>query len=103
MAWSAEWERFAADGKPAPEGLSGPELKTYIAIRGLYYQYRARIIDRDQAKREKSRLLKDLEVAELDERCREKSRMLWRRLDEAVPNCQCPECRAMFNVIHGLK
>lgn len=45
MAWTEEIELAAAHGEPMPDGLTAPERTLYIALRGLYYQYRVNLID----------------------------------------------------------
>lgn len=101
--WTEEMERDAANGKPMPDGLGAPERTLYIALRSLYYQFRQNLIDKDQAKREKYALMNDYKVAVLDEKCREKSRELWKRLPYDIMKCECDECRRVASIILGLK
>ena len=97
-----EYEVLASNGEPMPDGLTAPQRAHYIALRGLYYQYRVGIIDEEQARREKGLLVKDYDVAVLGERAREKSIKLWNRLPYDIMKCQCEECRNVAKIIHGL-
>lgn len=100
--WNDELERAAANGEPMPDGLDGPARTLYIAMRGLYYQYRMNIIDQQQAKQEKVLLMNDYRGAVLDEKCRAKSRELWRTLPYDVMKCECPECKRIAKLVLGL-
>ena len=102
MAWTEDLERAAANGEAMPDGLDAPERAHFIALRGLYYQYKVGIIDRDQAKREKFQLEKDYKNAVLGEKCRDKSIKLWHILPTDVMKCECPECKRLAKLILGL-
>lgn len=55
---SPDLERAAAKGEPAPDGLSAPQLRLYITLRGIYHDYRAGIISKSEAVREKDMAVK---------------------------------------------
>lgn len=97
-----ELEMKAAKGEKTPEDLSAPERMLFIALRGLYFQYRNGVIDKEQAKKEKALVLNDYRAAVLDEKCREKSRKLWQQLPLDIMKCDCPECKALAKLILGL-
>lgn len=99
----AEFEKKAARGEPMPDDLNGPERALYISLRGLYYQYRQEIIDREQAKKEKTQVVNDYYQAVLGERCREKSVKIWHRLPTDAYKCECPECKRIVGIILGLE
>ena len=101
--WNEDLERAAANGQPLPEGLDAPARSLYISLRGLYQQYKEGVLDKDQAKQEKSLLIKDYELAVLDEKCRQKSRELWKRIPSDIMKCQCDECRNVAKIILALK
>lgn len=103
MAWTAELEKAAAHGKPMPDGLAAPERILYVALRGLYYQHRVGIIDREQAKREKRDLMNDYNQAVLDERCRAKSAKLWRDLPHDIMKSDCPKCQEVGKIVYNLR
>ena len=85
MAWTEEIELAAAHGEPMPDGLTAPERTLYIALRGLYYQYRVNLIDQQ------------------DEKCREKSRELWRRLPHDLMKSERSRCQEVGKIIYGLR
>jgi len=101
--WTEELEHAAANGLTLPEGLDAPARALYISLRGLYRQYRQGILDKDQAKREKALLMKDYNMAVLDEKCRQKSRELWKQIPYDIMKCECEECRRIAKIILGLK
>lgn len=103
MPWSEELERAASAGKPLPDGLTYAEKTLYIAMRGLYAQYRQGTIDKDQAKREKRLLLNDFGQIELTDKARERSIRAWRWLDLNMNNCECPHCLEMKRTILQLE
>ena len=103
MAWTAELERKAANGEPMPDDIGAPERVLYIALRGLYYQYRVGSVEKDQARREKQRLIEDYKQAVLDERCRAKSVKLWRELPHDIMKSECPKCQEVGKIIYGLR
>lgn len=103
MAWTEELERSASAGKPLPDGLTGPEKALYIAMRGLYWQYRNGAIDLTQAKREKRAILDDFKEMELREKAWERSVKAWRWVDLSLNKCECPECLALKKTILQLE
>ena len=98
-----ELEQRAAQGQAMPDGLDAPQRALYISLRGLYYQYRMNIIDKEQAKKEKAQIVQDYNGQVLDEKCRAKSRELWRTLPVDAMKCECPECKNLLMRIYGLK
>lgn len=103
MQWTDALERAAAEGKAMPDGLTGPEKQLYIAMRGLYYQYRVGIVDREQAKREKAELIKDFNAARTREQAYERSIKAWRWVDLNLNKCECEECKALKRAILQLE
>lgn len=103
MPWTDSLERSASEGKGIPEGLSANEKFLYIAMRGLYAQYRMGVIDIDQARKEKRSLINDFGQMELREKQWEKSRKAWRWVDLNLNKCECPECRELKKTILGLE
>ena len=103
VPWSDELERAAAALKPLPDGLTFAEKTLYIAMRGLYAQFKQGTIDRDQAKREKRLLLNDFGQIELADKARERSVKAWRWVDLSLNKCECPECAALKKTILQLE
>ena len=101
--WNEALERAAANGQPMPDGLNAPEKMLYVAMRGLYYQYRAGVLDQEQARREKRLLMNDFGAAELQMKSWEKSIKAWRWLNLTLEEDGCPKCRAMKEAILGLE
>lgn len=99
----SELEQKAMRGEVLPEGLDAPSRALYISLRGLYYQYRVKILDREQAKREKALILQDYRSQMLGEKCREKSIEAWKRLPTDAYKCDCPECKRIIGIILGLE
>ena len=99
----SELERKAMRGEALPDGLDAPARALYISLRGLYYQYRVNILDREQAKREKAQILQDYRGQLLAEKCREKSVLAWKRLPSDAYKCDCPECKRIVGIILGLE
>lgn len=52
------YEREAAEGRPAPDGLAASDAAAYMALRALYMQYSAGLIDREAARAEKAEIAK---------------------------------------------
>lgn len=51
------WEKYAIEGSEMPDGLGYPDQTLFLQLRLLYHQYRAGIIEREVAVREKRKLL----------------------------------------------
>ena len=58
------WEREAMQGNELPEGLDLPSQMAYISLRGIYAQYHAKMISRDQAAAEKGKIRREYEHLE---------------------------------------
>ena len=54
-----EIERLAMTGCGLPEGYSQPEQLLFLSLRILHWEFRNRIIGREQARREKKLLVDD--------------------------------------------
>ena len=61
------WEKTAMAGQEMPDGLSYPDQLLYQAVALLYARYRAGNISRDQAVREKKKLLDEYRVYQFQE------------------------------------
>lgn len=103
MAWTTDLERAASAGKPIPDGLTAPEKALYIAMRGLYWQYREGIIELEQAQREKRLLIQDFNKLELLMKAQEKSLKAWRWINLRVEEGDCPRCIEMKRTILELE
>lgn len=103
MAWTEELERAASAGKPMPHGLTTAEKHLYIAMRGLYEQYRQGLIDLDGARREKRMLLADAGKFDLLMQSAEKSLRTWQWLNLRIEDDDCPKCRELKRQILQLE
>lgn len=103
MAWTDELERAASAGKPMPNGLNTTEKHLYIAMRGLYAQYRAGLIDLDAAKREKRMLLNDANKFDLLMQSAERSLRVWQWCNLRIEEDDCPKCRELKKTILQLE
>lgn len=101
--WNEALERAAANGQPMPDGLTATEKTLYVAMRGLYFQYRSGVIDKEQARREKRLILNDFGAAELREKAHERSIKAWRWLNLTFEADDCPKCTAMKKAILELE
>lgn len=52
------YEREAAEGRSTPDGLPASDTAAYMALRALYMQYSAGLIDREAARAEKAEIAK---------------------------------------------
>lgn len=52
-------EKLAMAGAEMPDGLTFVEQEVYQSFRMLYFQYKMRIVDRETARREKQKILKE--------------------------------------------
>lgn len=84
-----EFEKQAMSGFPLPDGLKQWEQNAYIALRGLYQQYRAGAVDRESATADKRKIVKAARDAERMEAFRDmlaqSTVTLWREI-EAMGN-----------------
>lgn len=78
---------LAADGAPIPDGLKQWEQNEYIALRGLYQQYRVGAIDRETAIADKQMIVKAARDAESMEAFSDKliqsTVALWKEIEGA--------------------
>lgn len=82
-----EFEKQAMSGLPVPDGLQQWEQNAYIALRGLYQQYRAGVVDRETATADKRMIVKAAQDAERMEAFRSKlaqsTATLWKEIEAA--------------------
>lgn len=82
-----EFEEQAMSGFPLPDGLKQWEQNAYIALRGLYQQYRAGVVDRETATADKQMIVKAARDAESMEAFRSKlaqsTATLWKEIEAA--------------------
>lgn len=98
-------ERLAADGSDMPDDLELPEQLLYLTLRELYGNFRSGHVNRDRAKREKSRIMvayyelrQEYDLAKQYVEVRER---LKHNIGELY-NCGCPNCRKLINIFTGI-
>lgn len=62
------YERIAMDGGEMPDGLDWPDRQVFLGLRSLYWQHKNGIINRETAKKEKIKLLKDYDFQKWQEK-----------------------------------
>lgn len=89
-----EFEKQAMSGFPLPDGLKQWEQNAYIALRGLYRQYRSGVIDRETATADKQMIVKAARDAERMEafcsKLAQSTVTLWKEI-EATGNAYAKE------------
>lgn len=93
------FEQEAMNEAPIPDGLKQWEQNAYIALRGLYRQYRDGVVDRETATIEKRRIAKAARDAENTEVFQDKliraNVSLWREIEAA--GCAYAKDRTLEN------
>lgn len=79
------YERQAMAGEPIPDGLSLPDTMLYITLRGIYQQYRAGHISREQGAADKRKAVVEyhrlVSRLEIGDRCREHAVQMWKDIE----------------------
>lgn len=99
-----EIEALAKKGTPLPDTATLADSLFYHCLRLLYREYRDGIINRDQAKREKSRLVNQFGVQKLWERCGQNKYDRWRRYQTIQTEAEkngCPICKRIVRILDG--
>ena len=96
--------KLAGTGQPMPEELNGAEQLAFLSLRLLHTQYIADKMDIEQARLEKVRIAKQLEVNLLSMRTWESAMVKERKLSTLTPQLKdsgCPLCRQFFYTLSG--
>lgn len=75
------FERAASRGEELPGGLRLTEQRTYMALRSLYSEYRRGNIEREQASREKIKIIQQMEQELKVDQQNAKIAQLWKRIE----------------------
>lgn len=102
---NAELDRLARMGAELPNCLEQPEQLYYLSVRQLYWFFDKGALDTEQAKREKKKLLDQLEVNRLKcsgykELCRIRIRMA--KVNLRIAKEGCPLCKETAKILDGL-
>lgn len=97
-------ERLAMDGKELPKGYAQPEQLLFLSLRVLHWEYRHRVITKEQAKEEKALLAREyIQAARFQvvyqESIEARNRM-GQYLTEAVKH-GCPVCKKIVEIFDG--
>lgn len=100
-----EIERLAANDSEMPDGLAMPEQLLFFTLRELYGNFRSGIVNRDRAKREKSRIYVAYYGLNNDYKATEQHLQIRKRLSHSIGDvyqCGCENCRKLLNVFVGV-
>lgn len=100
-----EIERLAATDAEMPERLTMPEQLLYITLRTLYQNFRSGIVNRERAKREKSRIFVAYQNLKNEYKATEQHLEIKKRLSHNIGElyqCGCPNCKRLLNIFVGV-
>jgi hypothetical protein len=101
-----EIERIAAQENPEmPDGLELPEQLLLFTLRELYSNYRNGAVNRERAKREKSRILVAYRQLEGEHKIVKQQNEIRERLKKHIGTlykCGCENCRKLLNIFTGV-
>ena len=100
-----ELERLAAADEEMPDDLAMPEQLLYLTLRTLYQNFRSGAVNRDRAKREKSRIYVAYNGLRSNYRATEEHIKIRKRLSHNIGElyqCDCASCRKSINIFQGV-
>lgn len=100
-----ELERLAGAGEEMPDGLAMHEQLLFFTLRELYQNFRSGAVNRDRAKREKSRIYVAYNSLKQDYDISEHHKAIRRRLSNHIGElyeCGCPHCKKLLNIFVGV-
>ena len=102
-----EIERTALRGAAMPEHLDAPEQAAYISFRGLYHDWRAGIITKEQASAEKKQILRAYDDLRRWSDIYLDNMHRWNRAECMMPELErsktdCPTCNRARQIIRIL-
>lgn len=98
-------ERLAASDVEMPDNLEMPEQLLFLTLRTLYQNYHAGSVNRERAKREKSRITVAYDKLKNEFKIVEQHRDIRVRLTQTIGdiyNCNCQNCKKLINVFVGI-
>lgn len=99
-------EKAAAATGPMPDELNGVEQLLFQSLRLMYIQHALGRLDVEQARIEKTRIIKEFEINQLRLKCWETAMEKERKLSFLTPELKksgCELCRKYFRILSGLK
>lgn len=100
-----ELERLAAADVEMPDNLELPEQLLFLTLRTLYQNYHAGSVNRERAKREKSRINVAYDKLKNEFKIVEHHRNIQTRLTHIIGDvysCNCQNCKKLLNVFTGI-
>ena len=100
-----ELERLAATDAEIPDDLTMPEQLLFLTLRELYSNFRSGAVNRERAKREKSRIYVAYQSLQNEYRATEQHLEIRRRLSHNIGElyqCGCPNCKHLLNIFVGV-
>lgn len=101
-----ELEKMAAAQSPMAEGLNAAEQLAFLSMRILYIQHALGKLTIEQAKQEKTRIIKEYDTNVLLLRSWEAAHEKERKLAPVLPllkDSGCETCRRFFYILSGYK
>ena len=100
-----ELERLAAANRDVPDNLELPEQLLFLTLRELYSNYQNGVVNKERAKREKSRILVAYQKLLADYRITEQNKEITKRLSHHIGDlykCGCPNCQKLIRIFTGV-
>lgn len=100
-----ELERIAATDAEMPKGLGLPEQWLFLTLRELYSNFRSGVVNRERAKREKSRIYVAYQGLQNKYKATEQHLAIKKRLSHNIGElyqCGCPNCKRLLNIFVGV-
>ena len=97
-------EKLAKSGTPLPDNATLAESLLYHNLRRLYWEYRHRILDTEQAKIEKRRLIQQFGLEQLYTTCAQNDYNRWRKyqiLQSEAEKNGCEICKKIVRILDG--
>ena len=98
-------ERLAAADAEMPDDLETPEQLLYLTLRTLYQNFRSGAVNRDRAKREKSRIYVAYQGIKNEYKVTKQHLEIRKRLSNNISElyqCGCASCRKLLNIFTGI-
>lgn len=101
-------ERLAMCGAEMPAALPSPAQAAYISFRGLYHDWKAGIVTKEQAQTEKKQIIRAFKGFDRDRSIYLESIQRWNRAEALMPEVEkakpadCPTCAACRKIIRIL-
>lgn len=105
MIDTEQLERLAASDAEMPNELELPEQLLFLTLRTLYQNFHSGEVNRDRAKREKSRIYVAYQKLQNEYKLTKHHLQIRERLSKNIGelySCGCPHCKHLLNVFNGV-